>query len=407
MIDRLFQVFWTYLVFLSTAGVFAQDKTTELDLERVNAEQLVRRLGADSYQDRQRAYEKLQSLGTTVRFAVEQGLKSEDPEVRIRCNFLLEAIFEAEKEKRFVLFVMNGPQPGDKAFEGWAKYRQRFGSDYKARALFVDLYKFDSKFLIYALENPTEAILDFRNQSSELVNAVERFRDDRSSIEELRAEAKQFILFSRILIGEDLSLMCDVIEFARRFEIDSGLKSQVKAKIKKRIPELVRRSKVNRQKFFQLIFLASKAGMQQMVEDAVRPAFAKSLEKMVTAILRGRKVNNDDFNGVRELTESSSGLVNESLQAQLRPVFKQAVAKMVSVPMNDFNKGGRFAAYRLFQVGRYIELKEVLPLALKITAAEMWSVKTRRNAVESGWQVRHDRAGRVAGETVGRQNAGL
>ena len=348
-----------------------------------STKQLVQELGSSSFQKRQRADEQLERLGNAAIPALTQGLQSSDREVRSRCRALIRRIRESEEAQRLQRFIARGLQPGDEAFPGWSEYQKLLGSDLEARTLFVQLYTTDPQFLSLALEDREKANRVFEDRCMRLIELADRFRRARRSITRLRPQAVQLVQQSKILNTEELAILGQVYGVARCFQIKSGIEGKFESMFEEQIQSVVEGGKINRRRFSELMHLSKTAGYRRELEEAVRPVFADMIEQIVTDILVGNQANNDDFNGVRELTESAPSLVSEDLRAQVRPVFAAAVDQVVRVPAGEFSsfRGCRQAAFQLFQVGTYIELNEVVPLAVKVATAERWSAKTRREAI--------------------------
>src|SRR5271165_1606608 len=68
-------------------------------------EELVRRLGDESYPVREEAGKQLLRLGVAARDALLNGVKNSDLEIRRRCRDLLPSILEADRKARLAAFV--------------------------------------------------------------------------------------------------------------------------------------------------------------------------------------------------------------------------------------------------------------------------------------------------------------
>src|SRR5271154_6495787 len=97
------------LVFLALAHGSApaapdSEKGSSGDDKSAIAAALVRQLGADSYQAREEASQRLLALGRTAKPALLDGLKIADPEIRNRCERLLVTVLEADFKARLQAF---------------------------------------------------------------------------------------------------------------------------------------------------------------------------------------------------------------------------------------------------------------------------------------------------------------
>lgn len=141
--------------------------TANLPEQRKLAE-LVRRLGADDYQVRERASRELFQIGLPAKRALLDGARDADLEVRRRCRDLLPEILEADRQARLAAFIADkeGKQTHD--LPGWRRYCAIAGEDAAARKLFVDIQKADNGFLGDVDRDPDHA----GRQCGELAQAL-------------------------------------------------------------------------------------------------------------------------------------------------------------------------------------------------------------------------------------------
>jgi len=119
---------------------------------------LVEKLGDPSYEIRRRAAEMLRDLGLKARDALAAGLEHADPEVRRRCRWILEDVFEADFQRRLQAFVADKQGKGDHDLPGWERYRRTIGDDAAARDLYVQMLKRESGLLVSASSGPAAAV---------------------------------------------------------------------------------------------------------------------------------------------------------------------------------------------------------------------------------------------------------
>jgi hypothetical protein len=130
--------------------------------------ELVRRLGADDYQVRERASRELFQIGLPAKGALLDGARDADPEVRRRCRDLLPEILEADRQARLAAFIADKDGKETHDLPGWRRYRAIAGEDAAARKLFIDIQKADTGFLSDVDRDPDHA----GRQCGELAQAL-------------------------------------------------------------------------------------------------------------------------------------------------------------------------------------------------------------------------------------------
>lgn len=125
--------------------------------ETPDLDALVRQLGSDDFHLREKASQELFRIGLPAREALQRGARDVDREIRRRCQRLLPAIAEAERQAKIEAFLADkdGKQKHD--LPGWTRYRKMVGDDEAARRFFVVLHKADGPFLAEAEKNPDKA----------------------------------------------------------------------------------------------------------------------------------------------------------------------------------------------------------------------------------------------------------
>jgi outer membrane protein assembly factor BamB len=108
---------------------------------------LVLRLGAEVFGQRQAAERELAALGMSARNALFDGLQNDDPEIRRACQRVLTGVLEKDFQKRVAAYVADKAGKQDHDLPGWARYRKIVGSDKEARELFVQMLKAEAGLL--------------------------------------------------------------------------------------------------------------------------------------------------------------------------------------------------------------------------------------------------------------------
>lgn len=133
-----------------------------------DAPALVRQLGADAYETRERASRLLAFLGKASIPALREGQKGRDAEVRCRCARLLARLDRPVLEPRLQA-LMDGKDTFTPPLPGWAKFRELAGADFAVRSLYVEVDKADRVVLEWVQGGSDPAArIDYRWQQSEL-----------------------------------------------------------------------------------------------------------------------------------------------------------------------------------------------------------------------------------------------
>lgn len=136
---------WFAVLIVSTcmAGEPADpsDQSAQAKPENRAAAELVGRLGADSFDQRQVAESELVVLGHAAKTALLDGLKSSDVHVRRTCRRLLDETLEADLRRRLDALLADHDGTGQHDLPGWKRFQETIGKDSEARKLYVEMLK--------------------------------------------------------------------------------------------------------------------------------------------------------------------------------------------------------------------------------------------------------------------------
>lgn len=163
------------------------------------ATQLVRQLGASSFQDREAASRQLAQLGVAAKAALTAGIKSDDAEVRARCRRLLASVLEAEYEARINAFAADHEGLGEHDLPGWERYRSLIGEDAAARGLFVEMHRSEPDLLQTSRASKRAASELLNRRCQELYESI---RNPQGDEPELTTGAVATVLF----VGTDAEI---------------------------------------------------------------------------------------------------------------------------------------------------------------------------------------------------------
>ena len=109
--------------------------------QSAKARELVRRLGSESFRDRDQATRELEKMGRLAAAALAEVRDDPDPEVRMRVGLLLPRAEADDLKARVEAFLADADGKYDHDLPGWARFRAVAGDDPPARDLFVEVVK--------------------------------------------------------------------------------------------------------------------------------------------------------------------------------------------------------------------------------------------------------------------------
>ena len=143
------------VVWLSAAPArSAGQEITPQEFENL-ANELVRKLGAPEFLEREAASRELAKFGLKVRKAIEEGRKNPDPEIRYRCELLYKKICILELKRRVEMYAADQEGRIENTLPLGATFEKICGKDENARKYFVELCNNHLPLLDYAANYPT------------------------------------------------------------------------------------------------------------------------------------------------------------------------------------------------------------------------------------------------------------
>ncbi len=104
------------------------------------ASRLVEALGAKRFADREQAMRELSELGIAAEAALRAGLKSNDAEIRDRCQTILQDVVARDLQVRLERFKTDLDGTSGHGLPGFDDYTQLVGNEPITRDLFADMY---------------------------------------------------------------------------------------------------------------------------------------------------------------------------------------------------------------------------------------------------------------------------
>lgn len=141
------------------ATLCAADPTPKNSAEapKVNPDEvarLVRELGDDDFQTREKASEELTRIGFNAEGALKDAAKNTDREIRYRAQRILTSIEKLEFEKRLERFLSSKSDGSELSLPSWDRFRKAYGDARATKLLFVDMVKAEKELLVALEKNP-------------------------------------------------------------------------------------------------------------------------------------------------------------------------------------------------------------------------------------------------------------
>jgi hypothetical protein len=115
--------------------------------ERARAVALVKQLGDDSFDVRQKAGERLLEMGSAAEEALRGGLSHTDPEIRERCRRLLAQGQVARRENRIKAFLGEAAGKHEHDLPGWRDFARVAGDDAVSRPFYAEVFRTNADLL--------------------------------------------------------------------------------------------------------------------------------------------------------------------------------------------------------------------------------------------------------------------
>ncbi len=131
-------------VLAASAGAASPDpKSLVVPPETLSkARELVRRLGSESYREREESQTELSKMGRLARRPLSDAILSDpDPEIRLRAARLLPRASADDLKARINTFLADTAGKYEHDLPGLKTFRKTLGTDEKSRALYVDILK--------------------------------------------------------------------------------------------------------------------------------------------------------------------------------------------------------------------------------------------------------------------------
>ncbi|MCA9075715.1 MAG: hypothetical protein KDA93_11825 [Planctomycetaceae bacterium] len=145
------------------------------------AEQLIRQLGAASYELREEAARQLNEMGLDALPALQDAAQHRDLEIRYRVRKLRDSIELIARDRVLIEFLVTGDPALGQLLPGWVRFAEIVGADRPARQLFVDMHQAEPRIMRLTDRSGPElqSVVERRNETFRLRNR--RNRDEQMS----------------------------------------------------------------------------------------------------------------------------------------------------------------------------------------------------------------------------------
>jgi len=133
---------------------------------------LVKLLGHNSFKVREQAKRELIELGRAAVKALEEGLKSEDTEVRRSCAIILPIAMQRELEAKLAAFLADKEGKLKHDLPGWERYSKLVGNTDQTRQLFADMHRMQDGLLDPQDKDPNSQAQKFAGRAQYLQQLV-------------------------------------------------------------------------------------------------------------------------------------------------------------------------------------------------------------------------------------------
>jgi len=141
------------LLCLNSSALVAQNSPPSA--EQTKIVELIKQLGSESFQIRERAQAQLLATGLAAQDELRKALKSADLEIRFRARLIYVQLLQMDFQRRLTLFVNDVAGKLKHDLPAWKIYRENVGSSLEHRKLFASMVRVEAPFLI-ALETKTD-----------------------------------------------------------------------------------------------------------------------------------------------------------------------------------------------------------------------------------------------------------
>lgn len=192
---------------------------------KVQAEQLVRRLGSDTFAEREEANRALRRLGTAALPVIREAVRqSKDPEVVNRCRRLLAEVEAEQWAQRLRTFLEDPDDRQAHDLPGWQEFRAIVGGHAAARTFFAGmLCSAENREVLAGLALPREQLTGRVVARTREIEAA--IRSSGLNAAKVLPEDIAVLLLAEVRLGErhDLSIATFILaaSFQKRFAEDA------------------------------------------------------------------------------------------------------------------------------------------------------------------------------------------
>lgn len=143
-------------------------------IDPARIEGLIRQLGSEDYEQREAAGRDILAIGLPAMPFVDRHSRSDDYEIRYRCERLKLALKDVDLDRRFEAFAKDEKGEADHDIPGWKVFRERFGTVDGAKALFIEMFRADKELMVRHAEKSPQLGRIVQSRVMEMQQSLQR-----------------------------------------------------------------------------------------------------------------------------------------------------------------------------------------------------------------------------------------
>jgi hypothetical protein len=282
-----------------------------------SAEELVRRLGDPSYALREDAAARLGKMGRTAVAALEKGAKGRDAEVRRRCAEMLPLARRSDLEIRLDDFAAGvAVQP---PLPGWVPFRELAGDGVYARRLFTDLYRSDRALLELLEKDPKQAAAGAKQRFQALLGRLSM--PGAGAGPPAAGDVASLVLAAAVSPPADAQAFYQLNNICYQGHVHALARGSPAAR--RLLARALAPRLADRDLLMNVGSLAAYLGLQEFIDDKVKPAVLKQIESVKPE---------DQWRFYQAVSLAHQLHMDELVETRLKPAVRQMAEGLARHP---------------------------------------------------------------------------
>lgn len=287
----------------------AEEPTSNIELRsspcQSPCDELVRQLGDEDFETRERAMQSLLAWGPLARPALLSGMCETELEIVWRCRRLWKEIHESDFHERASRFLSEMSDANRYDFPGWQLYRSRLGATRESRELFLDMQQAEP--VIWAeLESDEESAA---NLFLELMMRVQAKPSDFSAQEKVGLGTAATLLFLAALRPREYT-MTEIETVNRALDVpivqDRLRQGESIGKLQKTWREVHSERLNSEQRLMRALRDSQADEAQQAAREILRISDSPAIQKQYALIALAASGDSNDLDLIEQCLEDST-----------------------------------------------------------------------------------------------------